>query len=51
MKKMNSLEIKELLELHALWLRGESNGRQADLSGFDLSEADLIGANLEKVGL
>jgi hypothetical protein len=39
-------EMREILEKHAAWWRGESNGERADLSG-----AYLIGANLRSANL
>jgi hypothetical protein len=48
---MNANELKNILDLHAKWLRGEEGGSRADLSrtnlsGADLSRTNLIGANL-----
>jgi uncharacterized protein YjbI with pentapeptide repeats len=50
------MNIKEILELHRLWLQGDSKGvkanlRDADLRGADLSEADLSGADLREANL
>ena len=42
---MNAEELKKTLEKHQLWLNGQG-GERANLSGADLSEANLIGANL-----
>ena len=40
---MTSDELKEILEAHAKWLRGEAGGLPADLSGMDLrSHADAL---------
>lgn len=40
------MNIKDILDKHAAWLRGEPEGVKADLSGADLSGADLSGAKL-----
>lgn len=37
-------ESEEILRLHALWLRGDRNGKRANLSGRVLSRANLSGA-------
>ena len=39
-------DLKELLKLHKYWLRGNSKGKRLDLSGADLSCANLMDANL-----
>ena len=44
--KITEAELKIVLEKHALWLRNDPNGIQANLYGADLSEANLYGANL-----
>ncbi len=36
---------------HHAWLRGEADGRRADLSGLDLSELDLTGVDLTDADL
>jgi len=52
-----SIEIKEILKLHSLWLTSDKKeGKKADLgganlSGADLSEADLWGADLSEADL
>jgi Pentapeptide repeats (8 copies) len=46
-----AIELAEILRLHSLWLRGESGGRRADLSGDYLSEADLSQADLSMADL
>ena len=56
--KITAVELKVILEKHALWLRGDKDGIKADLrwanlrwanlSGADLSEADLRWANLRE---
>ena len=45
---MNTMtdELKNILEKHALWIRGDEHGVRANLSGANLSEADLSGAIL-----
>lgn len=53
---MTSLELKQILEVHAKWLHGEAEGiratlRGADLRGADLSRADLNGADLSGANL
>uniref|UniRef100_UPI001A9BDA73 pentapeptide repeat-containing protein n=1 Tax=Anaerotruncus colihominis TaxID=169435 RepID=UPI001A9BDA73 len=45
------MNIKDILDKHAAWLRGEPEGVKADLSGADLSGADLSGANLSGANL
>ena len=44
---MTSEEIKKVLELHKKWLNNEQSGERANLSGANLSEADLCRANLD----
>ena len=51
MKKYTELELKDILEKHFLWLKGDPNGERADLSWADLSKADLSGAILRKADL
>ena len=48
---MTQIELNEILRKHKLWMDGDKNGSEADLSGANLrwanlSEADLSGANL-----
>ena len=43
---MDTEKLKNILDLHALFLIGDSKGRKADLSGVDLRGADLRGADL-----
>jgi uncharacterized protein YjbI with pentapeptide repeats len=43
---MNQIELNKVLALHKKYLNGEEGGVKADLSGADLSEANLIGADL-----
>ena len=40
------MNIKDILDKHAAWLRGEPEGVKADLTGANLTGADLTGANL-----
>src|SRR5208337_2167936 len=55
MTKMTKEELKQILEVHAKWVKGESGSRadlsKMDLSGADLSEADLSRANLSEADL
>jgi uncharacterized protein YjbI with pentapeptide repeats len=48
MKKHSPDEIKEILDKHRKWLRGETGGSRADLEGADLEGADLRNADLRK---
>ena len=41
-----SKDLKEIIESHGKWLRGEDGGERAYLSGAYLSGADLSGADL-----
>ena len=43
---MDQSELKQILEKHRLWLNGEDGGERADLSGADLSRANLSCADL-----
>ena len=43
---MNSVELKNILDLHEKWLNNESGGKKADLRSADLRGADLSGAYL-----
>jgi len=47
---MYSDKLKEILEEHRKWVRGDG-GSRADLSGVDLSGADLSGVDLSGVDL
>lgn len=40
------MNIKDILDKHAAWLRGEPEGVKADLTGANLSKANLSKANL-----
>jgi uncharacterized protein YjbI with pentapeptide repeats len=48
---MTDDQIAEILRLHDMWVRGEPNGRRADLRGAALWGADLRGANLRGAAL
>ena len=45
------MNIKDILDKHAAWLRGEPEGVKADLSGADLSGTNLSGAHLTGANL
>jgi hypothetical protein len=45
------MDIKEILEKHKKWIRGEADGECADLSRADLSRADLSRADLSRANL
>ena len=45
------MNIKDILDKHAAWLRGEPEGVKADLTGANLTGADLTGAHLSKAHL
>ena len=46
MKTYTTAELKDILNKHALWLRGDPSGVRANLSEADLYGADLRGASL-----
>ena len=48
---MDKQELKNILDKHLKWLRGENGGKRADLSGADLSRANLSWANLSGADL
>src|SRR5208282_210615 len=48
---MKPEELKQILEVHAKWVRGETGGIKADLSGANLRSADLRGADLRGANL
>ena len=48
---MTPAEIAETMRLHAMWMRGESGGVRADLTGAVLSGANLTGAVLSGANL
>ena len=43
---MDKQELKNILDKHLKWIRGENGGKRADLFGANLSRANLFGANL-----
>ena len=45
------MNILDILDKHAAWLRGEPEGVKADLTGANLTGADLTGANLSGANL
>ena len=49
--KFTEAKLKIVLEKHALWLRNDPNGIQANLGGANLGEADLGGADLYEANL
>ena len=48
---MESEELNKILELHKKWLNGEEGGQCANLSGADLSRANLSSADLYDANL
>ena len=48
---MDEQELKNILDKHFKWLRGENGGKRANLSRADLSRANLSGANLSRANL
>ena len=48
---MDKQELKNILDKHLKWLRGEYGGKRADLFRADLSGANLSGANLFRADL
>ena len=48
---MDKQKLKNILDKHLKWLRGENGGKRADLSRANLSWADLPGANLSRANL
>ena len=48
---MDTAKLKDILDKHLRWLRDEDGGERADLSGADLSGADLFRANLSGANL
>ena len=46
-----SIDLKEVLRLHELWLKGYEDGRRADLSQGDFSYTDLSGADLSNANM
>jgi hypothetical protein len=51
MREITEQELKEILEKHLKWLKGEKGGERADLSKVDLSHVDLSNANLSNANL
>ena len=49
--QMSEERLKEIIESHGKWLRGEENGQCANLSDANLSDADLRYANLSGANL
>ena len=48
---MDAAKLKDILDKHLKWLRGEDGGERADLSWANLSRADLSRANLSRANL
>ena len=48
---MGEQELKDILEKHKKWAKGEAGGQRADLRGADLQRADLRGADLRGADL
>ena len=48
---MDTIELKEIMRLHRLWLDGADSGVLADLSNADLRGADLSNADLSNADL
>src|SRR5581483_5077407 len=48
---MTADELREILGLHVKWLRGEPDGKKADLRGANLGGANLHGADLHGADL
>jgi len=48
---MDKQELKNILDKHLKWIRGENGGKRADLFGANLSRANLSGANLSRANL
>ena len=51
MRKFNGKQLKEILEKHKKWLRGEDGGERADLTRADLTGAQLNCARLNGADL
>ena len=51
MKTYLESELKEIIEKHGKWLKGEEGGERANLSGAYLSRANLSGAYLSRANL
>jgi len=50
-KKLTPDQMRDVLEKHAAWWRGEPTGERADLRSANLRSADLSGANLRSADL
>ena len=48
---MDAAKLKDILEKHSKWLKGEDGGERADLRSADLRSADLSYANLHYADL
>ena len=48
---MDKAKLAEIIRKHGMWLRGEADGKRADLRGAVLSGADLRGADLRDADL
>jgi hypothetical protein len=48
---MDQKDLNKILELHLMWVRGEPEGRRADLSWANLVGSDLFNANLSGADL
>ena len=51
MKIISEQELKDILDKHSKWIRGEAGGSRADLSCANLYRADLSCANLSGANL
>ena len=51
MREITAGELCKILEEHERWIDDEEEGEKADLSGANLSYAELIGANLRGADL
>ena len=49
--RMSEEKLKEIIESHGKWFRGEEGGNRAVLRGTDLNDADLSGADLRGADL
>lgn len=49
--KISAEKLQEIIKSHGRWLRNEEGGERANLSGADLSDADLSDANLSGANL
>ena len=48
---MDKQELKNILDKHLKWIRGENGGKRANLFGANLFGANLSGANLSRANL